>query len=150
MSFIDSIVGLWKREQKNWALITVTAPKLPQIPGALADGLGINPHQAYVTAKMRSMAVAATRVGWNRFHAALYTQVSLTLSNGDGATLQSVLSPDFLRDLDPNRLQNVLQIDRTIFGPVPYIGTKIGFETGVFAVKHADLAAPGRVGQSRG
>jgi hypothetical protein len=52
------------------------------------------------------------------------------------------LSPNLLRDLDPKRIQNVLQIDRTIFGPVPYIGTKISFESGVFAVKHADLAAP--------
>jgi len=91
---------------------------------------------------MRSMAIAATRAGWNRFHAALYTQASLGMKDGSIASIRSVLSPDFLRDLDPKRIQNVLQIDRTIFGPVPYIGTKISFETGVFSVKHADLAAP--------
>ena len=53
MSFIDSIVGWWKSEQKNWALITVTAPKALSFRGLWGDGLGINPHQAYVTAKMR-------------------------------------------------------------------------------------------------
>jgi hypothetical protein len=142
MPFIDTIRGLWTTEQKNWALIPLTPPAAPTSPKALPYGVGVNPHQAYVTVRMRSMAVTATRKGWSRFHAALYTEVSLTLKDGSSASIQSVLSPDFLRNLDAKRLQNVLQIDKTIFGPVPYIGTRIGFETGVFAVKHADLAAP--------
>jgi hypothetical protein len=143
MSIIDSISGWWKQEQQNWALLPVTAPPaLPQLPAAIGYGQNVNPHQAYVTVRMRSMAVTATRAGWSRFHAALYTQASLGMKDGSIASIQSVLSPDFLRDLDPKRIQNVLQIDRTIFGPVPYIGTKITFASGVFAVKHADLAAP--------
>jgi hypothetical protein len=142
MSFIDAIKNLWTAEQTNWALIPLTPPVQPGSPKALPYGVVVNPHQAYVTVRMRSMAIPATRHGWNRFHAALYTEVSLTLKDGSSATIQSVLSPNFLHDLDPKRLQNVLQIDKTIFGPVPYIGTRIGFESGVFAVKHADLAAP--------
>lgn len=142
MSIIDAIKALWITEQENWTLMPVVAPKLPTTPNALGLGTAVNAHQAYVTVKMRSMAITSTREGWSRFHAALYTEVSLSLRNGNTATIQSVLSPDFLRNLDPKRLQNVLQIDKTIFGPIPYIGTKIGFETGVFAVKHADLAAP--------
>jgi hypothetical protein len=71
-----------------------------------------------------------------------YAQASLGMKDGSIASIQTVLSPDFLRNLDPKRIENVLQIDQTIFGPVPYIGTKVSFETGVFAVKHADLAAP--------
>jgi hypothetical protein len=142
MSFIDTISAWWKAEQKNWALLPVEPPDVPQLPSALAHGTTISPHSAYVTVRMRSMAIANTRIGWNRFHAAVYTQASLGLRDGNTAKLESVLSPDFLRNLDPKRLQNVLQIDRTIFGPVPYIGTPISFETGVFAVKHADLAAP--------
>jgi len=142
MSIIDTITGWWSQEQQNWALLAIVPPSVPQLPGALAHAQTVNPHQAYVTVMMRSMAVAATRVGWSRFHAALYTQASLGMKDGSIASIQSVLSPEFLRDLDPKRIQNVLQIDRTIFGPVPYIGTKISFQTGVFAVKHADLAAP--------
>jgi len=142
MSIMDAIRGLWKQEQQNWTLLSVAAPAVAQLPGAIPYGTSVNPHQAYVTVNMRSMAIAATRVGWNRFHAALYTQATLGMRDGSVATIQSVLSPDFLRNLDPKRIQNVLQIDRTIFGPVPYIGTKVSYETGVFAVKHADLAAP--------
>jgi hypothetical protein len=142
MSILDSIASWWRQEQQNWTLLDLPVPAVPQLPGALGYGKVISHHQGYVTVIMRSMAVAATRAGWNRFHAALYTQASLSLRDGSTAIIRSVLSPDFLRDLDPTRVQNVLQIDRTMFGPVPYIGTKISFETGVFAVKHADLAAP--------
>jgi hypothetical protein len=142
MSIINSIKGLWSQQQQHWALLPIAPPPVPQLPGALGYSQVINPHQAYVTVMMRSLGIAATRVGWNRFHAALYTQVSLGMKDGSIASIQSVLSPDFLRDLDPKRIQNVLQIDRTIFGPAPYIGAKISFDTGVFAVKHADLAAP--------
>jgi len=142
MSIIDKIKDLWSQDQQNWALLPVDAPSIPQLPGALGYAQTVNPHEAYVTVMMRSMAVDATRVGWNRFHAALYSQASFGMSNGSIASIQSVLSPDFLRDLDPKRIQNVLQIDRTIFGPVPYIGNQISFETGVFAVKDADLAVP--------
>jgi hypothetical protein len=142
MSIIDAIKSLWKEEQKNWALLPLPAPKVPQLPGAIAYGMTVDVRKAYVTFMMRSMAIASTRVAWNKFHAVLYTQASLGMKDGTVANIQSVLSPDFLRDLDADRIENVLQIDRTIFGPVPYIGTKISLETGVFAIKHADLATP--------
>ena len=80
--------------------------------------------------------------GWNLFHAVLHAETTIGLRNGNTAFIQAVLSPDFLRDLDASHLQQVLHIDRTIFGPMPYTGGPLLLNMGVFAVKHEDLAAP--------
>jgi hypothetical protein len=142
MDILDTLRQLWSQQQEHWSLVSVKAPDIPVPPGTMAHGKSIDPNSAYVVARMRSMSISSTRTGWARFHGALYSNVTVELSDGTTTSIQSVIAPDFLRDLDPKSLQNVLQIDRTIFGPVPCIGTRISFETGVFAVKHADLASP--------
>src|SRR5688572_17657646 len=107
MSVIDLISRWWSQEQIHWSLHTVSAPPMPTEPNLLPHGQAVQPHSAYLRLKMRSMAIGATRTGWSRFHAALYSQTSLALRDGNQATIQAVLSPDFFRNLDPRRLQNV-------------------------------------------
>lgn len=143
MSLLDTIAGWWKQEQVNWTIEPVTPPA-----GLAGDtelkpyGESVAANAAYMRVKMRSMQVAAVRKGWNLFHAALYSHVTLSLRNGAKADLQTVLSPDFFRNLDAAHLKNVMMLDRTVFGPVPYIGGVLAVKMGVFAVKDADLAAP--------
>lgn len=143
MSLLDLFSNWWRDEQTHWTLQAVQPPdghapdpELLPLDGALV------PNQAYVRVMMRSMSISATRRGWTVFHAALYSSVSLGLRTGTLAEMQAVLSPDFFRRLDRNRLKNVMMIDRVIFGPVPYTGGPMKMQMGVFAVKDADLAAP--------
>jgi hypothetical protein len=143
MSLLDTIAGWWKQEQVNWTIEQVAPPAgLAADPELKPYGDPVLANTVYLRVKMRSMQVAATRKGWNLFHAALYSHVTLSLRNGSQAVLQTVLSPDFFRNIDPARLKNVVMVDRTLFGPVPYIGGSLAAKMGVFAVKDADLAAP--------
>jgi len=143
MSFFETVAGWWKQEQIHWTLVPLVAPAgVTPLDGALPPEKPIQPGKAYVHIAMRSMSIAASRIGWTRFHAALNTRVGADLRDGSAAEIHSVLAPDGLRELDPSRMQNVLHIDRTIFGPVPYIGGPIKLSLGVIAVKHADLATP--------
>lgn len=142
MGIWDTISSWWEENQVNWTLERVTPPALPEEVGRLPYGQAISPNGAYVRITMRSMAIRSTRSGWSRFHAVLYSQTSLPLRNGVKAELQAVLSPDFFKNLDSTRLQNVLSIDQVIFGPVPFAGGSLTTRLGVFAVKHADLSQP--------
>lgn len=142
MTLLDDVRGWWTKEQNNWTLVQVAPPPGPAPEDALPPSSPVRPGKAYVTVRMRSMAIGASRKGWNLFHAALHSQMTLDLRDGSTAVIQSVLAPDFLRELDPKRLQNVLHIDRTIFGPAPYSGGPLAVSMGVLAVKHADLATP--------
>lgn len=142
MTLLDEVRGWWTKEQTNWTLVRVAAPPGPAVEDALPAEAPVRPGKAYLTVRMRSMAIGASRKGWNLFHAALHSQMTLDLRDGSTAVIQTVLAPDFLRELDPKRLQNALHIDRTIFGPAPYSGGPLAVSMGVLAVKHADLATP--------
>ncbi|MEN6441532.1 MAG: hypothetical protein ABFD97_23450 [Syntrophobacter sp.] len=142
MSIFDAIRDWWKVEQQNWTLTPIPAPAVPAPANTLPEGRVVEMQEAYVTVRMRSMAIAATSSGWNKFHAALHSAASLQLKNGETATIQTVLSPDFMRNLDSSKLERVLHIDRTVFGPMPYTGGPLSLNMGVFAIKHADLAVP--------
>ncbi|MGH7133359.1 MAG: hypothetical protein ACREJO_15610 [Phycisphaerales bacterium] len=143
MSILDTIRRWLQQEQIHWTLVPIAAPAgLPVDADRRACGIPVETGTSYLKIHMRSMSITATRRLWNVFHAALYSQVTLGLRNGTKAEIQAVLSPDFFRNLDPRRLQNVLMIDRTVFGPVPYAGGSLTTRMGVFAVKDADLATP--------
>ncbi|MCC6679257.1 MAG: hypothetical protein IT436_19195 [Phycisphaerales bacterium] len=142
MTLLDDLRGWWTKEQTNWTLVQVAPPPGPAPEDALPPSSPVRLGKAYLTVRMRSMAIGASRKGWNLFHAALHSQMTLDLRDGSTAVIQTVLAPDFLRELDPKRLQNVLHIDRTIFGPAPYSGGPLAVSMGVLAVKHADLATP--------
>jgi hypothetical protein len=142
MSILETLQGWWKTEQMNWTLAQIPSPQIQAVPDAFPAGQALEANKGYITVRMRSMAISASRAGWNLFHAALHAETTIGLRNGDTALIQSVLSPDFLHDLDAAHLQRVLHIDRTIFGPMPYTGGPLSLNMGVFAVQHEDLAAP--------
>jgi len=142
MGFLEWLTEFWKQEQQHWTLCTVQAPQIQRPADTFPDGHTLEPHKAYVTLKMRSMAIDASRIGWNRFHAALLSRCQLGLRDGSQMDIRTVLSPDFLHGLDQKHLERVLHMDRMIFGPAAYIGGPLFVEIGVFAVKHADLASP--------
>jgi hypothetical protein len=46
-----------------------------------------------------------------------------------------------MKELDPKNLDAVIQIDKPILGPVPFVG-QLSLELGLFPIKGTDLAAP--------
>jgi hypothetical protein len=52
-----------------------------------------------------------------------------------------VIVPDKMRELDPNNVDRLVEVDKPVIGPVPYLG-ELSLELGLFSVKGSDLAAP--------
>ncbi|RZM18123.1 MAG: hypothetical protein EOO88_41565, partial [Pedobacter sp.] len=65
-----------------------------------------------------------------------------TLPDATGECSVTVTAPTAMRDLDPNRLDRIIQSNYRLMGPVPYVGGDIRVEIGLLSVASADLAAP--------
>lgn len=128
----------WYDDAKSWTYVEFKPAQTP-------DGLErqpVPPNRFYVTCTLKSLRIAHRRVGWKTYYGVVHSQVKAAHWSGAPAHFQVVSTPKFLENLDGSKLDRVVQLDKTLAGPVPYRGGRFEMEVGVFAVKVADLAQP--------
>jgi hypothetical protein len=97
--------------------------------------------QDYVSIIIKSARIDHVRRWTSKFYGCVQSRAHyLHVDRGD-VEYQTVVVPALMKDLDPNNLDKVIQIDKPILGPVPYVG-KLSLELGLFSVKSTDLAGP--------
>jgi hypothetical protein len=95
----------------------------------------------YFTVKVRSSRIVDIRRWTSTFYGSIQSRVYYLHADRGLVEFQRVIVPDNMRELDPNNIDRLIQVDKPVIGPVPYIG-EISLELGLFSVKGSDLAAP--------
>jgi hypothetical protein len=95
----------------------------------------------YVTVFIKSARIVDVRRWTSKFYGCVQSRAHYLHVERGQVEYQSVVVPTMMKELDPKNLDKVIQIDKPILGPVPYIGG-LSLELGLFSVKGTDLAGP--------
>jgi hypothetical protein len=132
---------IFKQRAQDWILHRLDAAQVKG--GATGEAKPIEPEQHYLMVRLLSMRVVNVRAGVKRFYGAVHSYASLPHPDGPGpAEFNVFVSPAQLRDIDAERVDRVVQVNQTLFGPVPFRGGPLELEVGLFSIRSADLAAP--------
>jgi hypothetical protein len=134
-NFIDNI---FHEKTKDW----IFAPLGPnQVPNS-APREPIDPYYSYISIFLRSAHIVNVRSGLKRFYGVVHSNIQVPHRSGEDARFAVVTVPTAMRDLDPNRLDRIVQLNHQLVGPVPYVGGDLKMQIGLLSVASADLAAP--------
>lgn len=130
----DFVAGLFAAPTKDLVFAPLERPEAPPTV--------IKVDEAYVSIRVLSARVTHSRRWTSAFHAAVHARADMIYEGGTGRVEREVvLAPDGFRDLDPKGEGKLLQMDRPLFGPMPYRGD-LRLSLALFSVKSVDLAGP--------
>jgi hypothetical protein len=130
---VNWLKALLHERSQNWFFGGVESdePRSPLIAGA-----------TYVNTHLNSFHLEYLRRGTKKFHGVVGASFELASVDEGTSRFSSVLSPDWLAEIDRTNLDRVVIADTRILGPRPYVGGEISVEVGLFARPETDLAAP--------
>lgn len=99
-------------------------------------------NEEYIWIKMKSTRIPYSRKGFNTYYGVVHSYISLLHRSGKNASFHSVSTPGNLELLDSKRMGNVINIDKVILGPIPYLGHLVDMEIGLLSVPADNLAKP--------
>jgi hypothetical protein len=95
----------------------------------------------YITITVKSFRIVEVRRWTTKFYGCVQSRSHYLHVDRGLIEFQAVVVPTRIKELDPANLDAVIQIDKPILGPVPFIGG-LALELGLFSVKGTDLAGP--------
>jgi hypothetical protein len=104
-------------------------------------GLPVEKDKDYVTIIIKSFRIVRVRRLTTKFYGCVHSRSHYLHGDRGQVEYQTVVVPAKLKELDASNLDTVIQIDKPVLGPVPYVGG-LSLELGLFSVKSTDLAGP--------
>lgn len=114
---------------------------IEQTPGNVTYAQ-VNAGEEYLNVILKSMRIVDVRKGLSKFYATVHSHIELGHIDQGIANFNYVTTPGNLEKLDSSNLDRVVNLNRRLLGPVPYVGGDVTLEIGLFSIKEADLAAP--------
>lgn len=115
--------------------------QLRSVNGINAVSRKIEKDKEYVTIRLRSSRIVDVRRWTSTLYGSIRSRVTYLHGDHGLVDLQRIVTPEKMREFDPANIDRVVQVDKPIVGPVPYVG-EISLELGLFSVKGTDLTAP--------
>ncbi|ACL57498.1 hypothetical protein [Methylobacterium nodulans] len=131
----------------GWLRSVVQEPTRDHVMFALSrpdrDDGPIERDEHYVAVRVLAARIVNARRWTSLYHGAVHATCSMLYEGlgQDRIERQAVLAPDGFRDIDPKGPGKLLQVDRPLFGPMPYRGD-LRLSIALFSVKSSDLAGP--------
>lgn len=102
----------------------------------------LSPNKEYLNVILKSMRIVNVRRGLSKFYATVHSHIELNHFGSNSISFNCLTTPGNLEKLDATRIDRVVNMNRRLLGPVPYLGGDVKMEIGLFSVKEAELAAP--------
>lgn len=96
----------------------------------------------YISIVLKSMRVVNVRVGFSKFYTTVHSYISLSHASGTRANFYVCTTPGQLEEFDKSNVDRIININKRLLGPVPYVGGDLNLELGLFSIKSADLIKP--------
>ena len=135
MSFFSKI---FKDESKDWFFDRVPENQTP-------DNFKVrevDKEKEYLSIVLKSMRIPYTRSGFKRFYATVHSSITLSHQGGTRAGFYVSTSAGKLEELDEKNLHKVLINNKRLLGPIPYLGSDVNLDIGLFSIQSADLLKP--------
>jgi hypothetical protein len=132
------LADIFTRKTKDWFYSQLEAELTP-------NDLEVKiliPNEEYLNVILKSMRIVNVRKGLSKFYATVHSHIEISHLSGKSASFNYVTTPGNLEKLDGARIDRVINLNRRLLGPVPYRGSDVKIEVGLFSIKEADLAAP--------
>jgi hypothetical protein len=135
MSLWERLLGVWRDDSVS-RIYT-------RIPPDRADGgfggESLIPQESYVRMMLTEMRIQNLREGWRNYYPAVHSFSKISYANSV-KEVPYVAGPGQLNDLDPTRLDRVINVNHVLLGPLPYLGGQVEVLTGLFSVSEQDYA----------
>lgn len=95
----------------------------------------------YLTMRVVSARIDHVRRWTSKFYGCVHSRVGYSHFRKGKIQYQTIVSPTLMKEMDPENLDRVIQVDKPILGPVPFID-EVSLELGLFSVRGTDLASP--------
>lgn len=129
---------LWKRRSEDWIFSPLDAQ---QVPGNV-EHKPVEENTSYLSIFLKSIRIVNVRKGLAKFYGTVHSFISLPHISGDFAEFNVVTTPSSLINVDAERIDRIIQINKRLLGPIPYRGGDMEMEIGLFSIKSADLSEP--------
>jgi hypothetical protein len=138
MGWLKKLIGkIGSAQPTDWTLLD----NLPD-PGLGIAGKPIVPDQCYIELYVESLRLEKARRFATTFHGLIYSFASLSRQGTDRAELASVTKPQNLATLGVNDLSRVITVSKRIMASMPWRGSPLGLELGLFSIKSGNLLSP--------
>ena len=136
----DALVDVWTDEARSWTFGRLGAGDSDLRP--IADDV-IRPGERYLVVTLETIHIPNSRKGWSTFYPALHAFASVPGSWSPEPTKYHVFTtPDQLKALSPGAMGNLIVGEQVLVGPLPFWGSPLRLELGLFAIKAEDLTKP--------
>ena len=125
-------------KSKTWIYGALNPNNTPE--KMLTKQVGIN--KEYLFVRLNSMHIVNVRKGLTTYYAAVNSNITIAHKSGNDASFNVVTSPNKLKELNANHVENVLSVNIPLLGPIPYQGGGMSIELGLFSIKSSDLTKP--------
>lgn len=95
----------------------------------------------YVAIRIRTSRIGEIRRWTTTFCGSIHSRVTYIHEDKGFVEFNKVIVPEKMRELDSRNTDRIVQVNKSIFGPIPYRGD-LSLQIGLFSVKGTDLAAP--------
>jgi hypothetical protein len=141
-------MGIWsaifKSRAQDWIFQKLDPAQVVRGPATpvVEQPASVEPDKHYLTVRLLSMRLVNVREGLTRLYGAVHSWASLPRLGSEPAQFNALVSPAQLRGVDAKRLDRVVQVNQTLFGPVPFRGGPLELEIALFSIESQDLTEP--------
>jgi hypothetical protein len=111
-------------------------------PGFGISGTPILPDQCYIEIYVEALRLEKARRFATTFHGVIYSFASLARFGSERVEVAAVSKPKNLATLDAGNLGRVITVSKRIMPPIPWRGSPLSLELGLFSVKTGNLLTP--------
>ncbi|WP_420401360.1 hypothetical protein [Flagellimonas sp.] len=128
--------SIFKSETQDWFF-----SKIPfkQTPGDIKYSK-VDAESRYIEIFLKSMRIVNLRKGFSKFYPTVHSHIEIAHKTGKSASFNVVTTSSNLELLDSKNIDRVINFNRRLLGPIPYRGSDVKIEAGLFAVKEDNLA----------
>jgi hypothetical protein len=130
--------SLWKTRAESWTVGPLVANQVPD----KIEHVPIKPDSAYIRLFLRSMRIVNVRKGLDRFYGTVHSYTSVPYLGGEKAEFNVITTPSKLKNVAAKSMNQMINDNQPLLGPIPYRGGDIEVELGLFSIKSENLAGP--------
>jgi len=93
----------------------------------------------YATVTLRSVRVSSSSHFTHHFSALLFTNVALLRADSTSVDTSSTSTVTALRNADPALPSHLVNLNKRLFGPWPYVGGPVSLHMGLFCFEDLDM-----------
>src|SRR4030042_3990029 len=129
---------------KGGAAYDLTFVPSIQTKDAGIEGIGqaVEADSFYIELYLETLRLARARKFATRFHAIVYSFITLSREGQERAQLAAISKPERLAELDRDSIDHVITISKQMMGATPFRGGPVSIELGLFSVKSGNILTP--------